>query len=183
MIRLHGQALEVPAGAGSAGDGVADHPAGSPPFGRHAEPGARRGGEGIGEAGSVETPERGEGGRVDLQHAGPVGVVAASELDGHRLRQVVEGSHEQVEPLVDLEPGLEERELVGHGERARDGGAVPAGGEVVDGAVDGCHRRTPAAGGDVGDGGVAAPGGHAEPGIGARQEAVAGHRRNGTGAS
>ena len=55
---------------GPTGDGVADRS--SAPARRHPEPGGRHGPECFGEPGSVQAPERGEGGAIDGQHAASV---------------------------------------------------------------------------------------------------------------
>ena len=110
-------------------------------------------------------------------------MVAPTELRGSHGGEVVEGPNQEVEPLVDLEPGLLERQLVGRAERSGDGAGVPRRRELVDRTVHGGDGGPAAAGCDVGDGGVTSPGRHPKTRVGAREEAVPCHRRNGTGAS
>ena len=98
---MHRQPLQVPAVPGHAEHGV---PGGPGTVHRDPVAGCRGGGDGIGQAFTVELPKRLEGGVVDVQHRvpvqgpGPAGGSPRGRLNG---REVV---GQQVQSLVLVEP-------------------------------------------------------------------------------
>ena len=69
---------------------------------------------GILQTGRIELPEGRERSRVHGEDAGPISVVAASQLGGPGLQagEPVEVANEQVQPLVHLEARVEEQALL-----------------------------------------------------------------------
>jgi hypothetical protein len=90
-------------------------------------------------------------------------------------------AHEEVQPLVELEPGIEERLLVAQRESGREGGGVGLCSQLEEGAGDGLRGGSSPGGGEVGDRRIAPPGGDPQARVVPRQQAMPGHGFHGSG--
>ena len=182
--RVDGEALEVAARAGAPGDGVADDGRSARVDG-DAEPGGR-----AWRASASSRPassRRQNGGKAAASTARTAGRSAwwprrSVGGGGSSGGEVVEVAHEQVEALVHLEAGVEERPLLGGGQGGGEGDAVGPRGQLVEARA----RRRPRVGRPrpgVRWAVVASPrhGAIAQAGVRARQEAVPGHGGHGSG--
>ena len=138
MVGVNGEALEVPALVGPTPDRVSvDRVAGDPVSV------ARGGGECLVESGRVETPEWWERELVDCDHVAAIAASGPSCRDWLHVGQLSQVVGEQVESVVDLEASSEKCGLFGDGQGRRHGTVVAASSELVEGSVDGGHRRRP----------------------------------------
>ena len=119
-VGMDGDALEVTLVPGAPGDRVGHGPGDGRVEVADPEPYGRRRMQRLAEAVFLEPPEEVEGEPVEREHALAVRApgTARSEL-GHARRELGEVVLEQVEPLPNVEAGVDERQCVGGRERTR----------------------------------------------------------------
>ena len=169
MVRVDGEALHEALVARAPRDGIADHlPSCRAANGHDPSATGGRGGPGLVEGDPVESPERGEGGGVDVEHAGQVatahatGGAGAVAAGGGAVDRTGIGE-EEVQVLLGPEAGGEEGSLFVGGQRRGEDREVAVGPDVVDDL--GNRRRveqSAAEGDDLGLWAVAATGAEAE---------------------
>src|SRR5438270_1266160 len=130
----HGEALEVPLPGRSSGDGIPDH--GPASGGDDTEAGQRHRLERLLEAGPVEPPERREGSLVDREHGLLVTAAGASGCAAAVRRQLEQVVGEQVQTLVGIEAGEEERTLFGGSQGGGDDARVALARQAVGATLD-----------------------------------------------
>ena len=180
LVRVDGEALQVALVARAPRDGIADAlPSCRAPDGHDPPPTGGRGGPGIFEGHPVESPERGEGGGVDVEYArqvatahatGGAGAVAAG--GGAVDRTGI--CEEEVQVLLGPEAGVEEGSLLVGGQCRGEDRVVAVGPDVVDDLGNRWSVEQSAAEGDdlglwaVAEADAAAGGGGEHPGSGGR---------------